>query len=365
MQHLDEGTIHAWLDGALSAEEAEQTQAHVAECAECAAAVRDARGFIAASSRILTALDDVPRAIPASTVASAGVASARQRGRFNRPAWRAAAAIVVVGLGSFIVLRDWRAPNDVKETAISNAGESAAIRARSAPSLPDTSVIATSPTAPLNSTAAKRAPATPSVTRENQLVTPDKGVTAGERRVMSSSVPAQAPSPQAFTPSTAAGGEIRVATQEPITRLRGAATALGGMRTVYEVAPGDTVVLMELPATRLTDVTTTTAGTAFSQMRRGSAADAKAPNATTNANAKTAAPPQAPSRDAASTPMASAGAVGQTLEASISGLNTLAWKDPATGSVMRLTGHHSLAELEEIRRRIEHTRATAAEKKSP
>lgn len=60
MQHLDEGTIHAWLDGALSVEEAARAEAHVASCTACAAAAAEARGLIAASSRILTALDDVP-----------------------------------------------------------------------------------------------------------------------------------------------------------------------------------------------------------------------------------------------------------------------------------------------------------------
>ena len=60
MQHLDEGTIHTWLDGALSPEEAASAEAHVASCARCADAVAEARGLIAASSRILTALDHVP-----------------------------------------------------------------------------------------------------------------------------------------------------------------------------------------------------------------------------------------------------------------------------------------------------------------
>jgi anti-sigma factor RsiW len=58
MQHPDEGTIHSWLDGALSADETARVEAHVKDCPECAAAVAEARGFIAASSRILTALDN-------------------------------------------------------------------------------------------------------------------------------------------------------------------------------------------------------------------------------------------------------------------------------------------------------------------
>src|SRR5438477_11836708 len=60
MNHLDEGTIHAWLDGALDATQARGVEAHLAQCAACSAAVTDARGLIAGTSRILTALDDVP-----------------------------------------------------------------------------------------------------------------------------------------------------------------------------------------------------------------------------------------------------------------------------------------------------------------
>jgi len=60
MQHLDEGTIHAWLDGALPPLDAEQVAKHAAECASCAAAVAEARGIIAGSARIVSALDVVP-----------------------------------------------------------------------------------------------------------------------------------------------------------------------------------------------------------------------------------------------------------------------------------------------------------------
>ena len=42
MQHPEEGTIHAWLDGALPADEAAAAEAHVAGCSECAARVAEA-----------------------------------------------------------------------------------------------------------------------------------------------------------------------------------------------------------------------------------------------------------------------------------------------------------------------------------
>ena len=124
MQHLDEGTIHAWLDGQLPRDEAQRVEAHVAECRQCADAVAEARGLIAASSRILTALDSVPREVvpkqgsfraemvaarAADAVADAFVpleAAVRPRRRwFRGPASLAAAAMIVVAIGTVAVVR--------------------------------------------------------------------------------------------------------------------------------------------------------------------------------------------------------------------------------------------------------------------
>jgi anti-sigma factor RsiW len=96
MQHLNEGTIHAWLDGALSPEEAAEVEAHIAGCPECAAKVAEARGFIAGASRILTALDDVPRGV---------IPFARPARRINQTFLKAAAAVLVVATGGLLVVR--------------------------------------------------------------------------------------------------------------------------------------------------------------------------------------------------------------------------------------------------------------------
>lgn len=99
MQHLDEGTIHAWLDGALSADEAGRVEMHVAACETCSDAVAEARGLIAASSRILTALDDVPRVSGARW-------GRRDRGD-RRPflvRWRIAAVVALVVGGGALAL---------------------------------------------------------------------------------------------------------------------------------------------------------------------------------------------------------------------------------------------------------------------
>src|SRR5688572_19529837 len=78
-ENPEEGLIHAWLDDALGAAEAERIAAHVRTCAECQARVAEARGLIAGASRIVAALDDAPSAgRPAwaqSALAEGGAAS--------------------------------------------------------------------------------------------------------------------------------------------------------------------------------------------------------------------------------------------------------------------------------------------------
>src|SRR5688500_16529565 len=98
MQHPDEGTIHAWLDGQLPAEEAAALESHVSECAQCSAAIAEARGLIAASSRIVSALDIVP----------AGVIPIRKPVRrpwYASTQLRAAAAVLVVAGASMLVMQ--------------------------------------------------------------------------------------------------------------------------------------------------------------------------------------------------------------------------------------------------------------------
>ena len=93
MQHPEEGTIHAWLDGALSTNEAAEIDAHVASCGACASAVADARGIMAASSRIVGQLDHVPgNVIP--------ITAPKKRALWLRSIWPAAiAATLLIGIG--------------------------------------------------------------------------------------------------------------------------------------------------------------------------------------------------------------------------------------------------------------------------
>src|SRR5690242_7330430 len=119
MQHPEEGTIHAWLDGALDAEESARVEQHVAECAACANAVAEARGFVAGASRILAALDDVPAGVVPRTGGNGGGGGALGGGsgtlRRPRSLWTylhltptraAAAAILIVAAGTTLVMRN-------------------------------------------------------------------------------------------------------------------------------------------------------------------------------------------------------------------------------------------------------------------
>ncbi|MHB0962409.1 MAG: anti-sigma factor family protein [Gemmatimonadaceae bacterium] len=98
MPRPEEGLIHAWLDGQLPPDEAARIEELAATDPEWAAAVAEARGFVAASSRILSALDRVP-----ADVVPKGAASRPMR----LPWWtKVAAAVVVVVGGSVVVLQN-------------------------------------------------------------------------------------------------------------------------------------------------------------------------------------------------------------------------------------------------------------------
>ncbi|HEX6534780.1 MAG TPA: carboxypeptidase regulatory-like domain-containing protein [Gemmatimonadaceae bacterium] len=173
MRHLDEGTIHAWLDGALDAEESRAIETHLAECASCAGEVAEARGLIAASSRILAALDAVPGGVipDDDTGGSDGSAAAKDdapstgtpRRASPRPRWRipgyarAAAAVMLVTAGAIALARTERiAPRPASE-ASSRVVRTSAERAAPPMAPAPASAPAARPSAPAADTAIARA----------------------------------------------------------------------------------------------------------------------------------------------------------------------------------------------------------------
>lgn len=146
-EHLDEGTIHAWLDGALPPDESARVEAQSASCAECAALVAEARGLVAASSRILSSLDAVPAGvIPGSSGSIDQLAALRARHGSRKRHWwtdrrivAAASVVFVAGVSTMV----WRV---APESARSPIAEQMADGVQ--PLSDSVSPTATAPTAP-------------------------------------------------------------------------------------------------------------------------------------------------------------------------------------------------------------------------
>jgi len=358
MQHPDEGTIHSWLDGALSPDEAAQVEAHVKDCPQCQAAVAEARGFIAASSRILTALDNAPRGV---------IPAAKPVKRIDPMVWRIAATVLVVAGGTLLVVRS----NSVNEgstfktTAADTGGRVQAVvekpEAAATKQLPQ--VVAGGEQKPQRDNVV-----TPRESRTDQRMEKSSpaafGAIAGQSPAplnangtaqVGAAAPTAPPSPRAMAPLRASGlnAMADAAAEEPKLREIGPGRrAIGEKRTLYEVAPGDTVMLAEQMSMQLQSVVTTGASVTQTQGMAGAAQSDRS-----RATAKAAAPAEAP-RPAAAPPMAAAPVMPSFIQG-VDGTNTLIWNDSASGNVMKLSGHHTRAELESIRRRIEQVRAAA------
>ncbi len=354
MRHVDEGTIHGWLDSALSADEAAGVEAHVAECAACAATVAEARGLVAASSRILSALDNVPGAvIPAATPASAtsGPASSRPPRGFASRYGRLAALLAIVATGTAVAVRMRTSERGgVPSMAMGSAKPESAPAARdSAPASGGAAPIpSAAPTpAPRARVAAKTA--LPALTRDAQDVAAAAAGAAGAAaaaavvpasRALDSRV-AQAPLPakvlgmrptniDSVRPGTTAGTtrlsevvttgtgsadapsvDLPVRTLTDATLLStelGATDSRRTRRSAYEVRPGVTVTLVEAAPLPVTDQ---------ARVRRQEAARADAARVD----------PRAPA------------------------MHTIVWPD-AAGHTFTLTGPLPESELQGLRQRV-------------
>jgi hypothetical protein len=339
MQHPDEGTIHAWLDGALSPDEAARVEAHARECPECAAAVAEARGFIAASSRILTALDNVPRGVVPATVA---------KKRFDPFVWRIAATLLVVAAGTLVVVRtrggDSAVQATVADSALLNQASSTSVAipalagadnsaATSAPK-----AIELSPRATRSDAAAKAAP-------------PQREPASSRNFPAGAAAPMLAPAAPLRAADAAAMD--RAAEPEPL-HVIATPQRIGASVTVYEVG-GDTVTLTESKPLALVaagaGAARQTAGKAVAEPRR---------------MAPAAAAPESRAQSLPAVPAPAAVFSGQPV-GSPQSANVITWSDPSTGSTFTLSGRISPARLEQLKLRIEREKAAAAAatKKNP
>ena len=387
MQHPDEGMIHAWLDGALSAAEAARLEAHLKECPKCAAAVAEARGFIAASSRILTALDDAPRGV---------IPAARPKRRFDTTMVRIAASVLVVAAGTLVVVRnqgsETRSEASTRDTTsamrVAGPASTAAAPAPSQsapidglPNAAETGAVALSQKASADNAAAAPTPdPVPTSEQRSDQVAARRdlskigtaqgtgvGQTGAGRAGGSEKAPgyktAPAPAPPVaalpFPTASRVAGVAALDGAVPSESLKVIDTTrrIGTNITVYEVA-GDTVTLTESVSMELSSLAVTGAAAApaaqgaiqveGSPKRAVTAMGAPRPDSVTR---KPTSPP------ASAIPPASQ---GRALREAVEAIHTITWSDPATGKTFTLAGKMSEARLQQIRLRIERERAAAA-----
>jgi anti-sigma factor RsiW len=247
--HIDEGTLHAWLDGALPPDESARVEAHIASCAACSAAAAEARGLVAAASRILTALDDVP----------GGVAPTRALSERRHRLWtgwplRAAAGVLFVVAGSLAVLKQM-------DTDHRDVASSVRIAAPAAPppaplTLPQPVAVSPPVAEKLQGVRKKQAAAEPRVTvQEDSVATAAKPVTIAGRVVEASTgqpvpqavVNLSNPRVSAVTDSTGGYAMAIPATQaanQPSkidVRRLGYDRATDSVTVAQQASPGDTV----------------------------------------------------------------------------------------------------------------------------
>jgi hypothetical protein len=97
MSHVDDGALHAYLDGELPPAERARLEAHVAECAACRTRLEEERALVERASGLLGLAQPPERAAPPLHQLQ------RRRGwRLRVPIAWAASVVLAVGLGYYI-----------------------------------------------------------------------------------------------------------------------------------------------------------------------------------------------------------------------------------------------------------------------
>ncbi|HJP61252.1 MAG TPA: zf-HC2 domain-containing protein [Gemmatimonadaceae bacterium] len=366
MQHPDEGTIHAWLDGALTADEAARVDAHVKDCAQCQAAVAEARGFIAASSRILTALDNVPRGV---------IPAAAEKSRLQPWVWRVAATVLVVA-GATLVLVERKETSYKQTAAYAPASDTQLSTPPTADSVtlsqPTSGISAENAPATFKAATPQAVPATPRPTGKpvpqpsaqsmnsavlgkrvdeiREAQSPERAVVSDQRRVAAADRNRLGATAQDAAPTLMVPPGVVMDAAETTPRVVETKRAIGRTQTFYELATGDTVMLEEQFGAQLEGVVANGAAKRAQALSGRAAGQAAAAPERQEKAVATAAPPPPPVA---------------LQDAQSSEIHRISWLDRSTGRVLILSGRHSQEELERIREKIQELRDAARAKRNP
>lgn len=123
MPHVDQGTLHAYLDGELSEGQRREVEAHLVSCIECQARLEQATGLGQRVSELMAELEPAPVQAPAWREIEARAAARRARRprrSWVRPSLAWAASIAVAFAVGWFSRSYWSAmpgPLDVARTA--------------------------------------------------------------------------------------------------------------------------------------------------------------------------------------------------------------------------------------------------------
>ena len=134
MSHVEEGTLHAMLDGELAGEEIASLKAHLDTCAQCRALLDEVKEFVAEADTLIVTLDETAladedgQAVRRTGGQAGGKAVGRYGGNvrpwYRQPQFLAAAATITLAIGAGYIglaLRDQGLLTDQPEL-LSEAG---------------------------------------------------------------------------------------------------------------------------------------------------------------------------------------------------------------------------------------------------
>jgi hypothetical protein len=172
MSHLDEGTLHALLDGEIPSEELAPVLAHLEGCADCRALLEEARSLSGDALALVESLGDgAPRVAVSPTNAPAAVIplAVRSRAPFYRHLAWAATVVIAAGAGFWTGGRRGEpAPQPASQLVVEGTAYPLVFAAEStqgalAPPTPGSDAAAPSPQA---TTTNRAVTTTPTTTRE-------------------------------------------------------------------------------------------------------------------------------------------------------------------------------------------------------
>jgi anti-sigma factor RsiW len=101
MSHMDDGTLHAYIDGELSSTEAQGVAEHLTHCPVCRGRVEEERALIARADQVLALARPPERDLPAFR-AGARQLPIRWRQRVRVPLTWAATVVLALGIGIYV-----------------------------------------------------------------------------------------------------------------------------------------------------------------------------------------------------------------------------------------------------------------------